>query len=51
VRFDPSDRRIIARTERLLTGVLSGARALAVGDDGAIYVCTADALIALTPEI
>jgi glucose/arabinose dehydrogenase len=51
VRFDPSDRRVIARTERLLAGVLNGARALAVGSDGSIYVCTADALIRLDLEM
>ena len=39
----------VVSTERLLGGSLDGVRALGVGPDGAIYFCTARALVKLSP--
>jgi len=47
VRFDPQDRARPMSTERLLEGRVGSVRALTVGPDGAIYFCTAKALIRL----
>ena len=46
---DPSDPRRIVSTEWLLQDAVGSIRALAVGVDGAIYVCTTDSLLTLTP--
>jgi glucose/arabinose dehydrogenase len=50
LRVDPGNRRTIAAAERLLRGRASGARALGVGPDGAIYFLTPDAVHRLAPH-
>jgi len=49
LRVDAADPRTIVAAERMLREVASGARAIGIGPDGAIYVCTPDALLRLTP--
>lgn len=46
---DPIDPRRIASTEWLLQGAVGPIRALAVGLDGEIYLCTTDSLVTLRP--
>jgi glucose/arabinose dehydrogenase len=46
-RFALDDPLRIVATERLLAGALDGARAIAVGPDGAVYLCTANAIVRL----
>ena len=49
VMLDPDDPVRVVATERLQDGLFDGVRAVAVGPDGAIYLCTAEALIRLAP--
>jgi glucose/arabinose dehydrogenase len=49
IRFDAQDATRIVATERLLQGRIAGVRAVASGPDGAIYLCTASALVRLAP--
>jgi glucose/arabinose dehydrogenase len=49
IRFDAQDATRIVATERLLEDRVGGVRAVASGPDGAIYFCTASALMRLTP--
>jgi glucose/arabinose dehydrogenase len=48
IRFDAQDAARIVATERLLQDRVGGVRAVASGPDGAIYLCTASALMRLT---
>jgi glucose/arabinose dehydrogenase len=50
VRFDPMDPRRIGASERLLEGRIGPVRAVAIDDDGAIYVAGASALWRLSPS-
>jgi glucose/arabinose dehydrogenase len=50
LRVDPGNGRTIAAAERLLRRRASGARALGVGPDGAIYFLTPDAVHRLAPH-
>ena len=47
--FESGDPRKVATTERLSNGLIEGARAIAVGRDGAIYIGTTHALVRLAP--
>jgi glucose/arabinose dehydrogenase len=49
IRFDAQNAARIVATERLLQDRVGGVRAVAPGPDGAIYFCTASALMRLTP--
>jgi glucose/arabinose dehydrogenase len=49
IRFDAQDATRIVATERLLQDRVGGVRAVASGPDGAIYLCTASALVRLAP--
>jgi glucose/arabinose dehydrogenase len=49
VRFDPSDPLKVASAEPLLRDMLGAVRAIAIGRDEAIYVCTACELARLVP--
>jgi glucose/arabinose dehydrogenase len=50
VRIDANDVTRVVSMERLLENQVGAVRALTVGPDGAIYLCTADALLRLAPE-
>ena len=50
IRIDPNDATRMVSVERLLENQLGAVRAVTVGPDGAIYLCTADALLMLSPE-
>lgn len=49
LRFDPAAPQKVIATEWLLRDSLDGARTIGVGPDGAIYLCTARALMKLAP--
>ena len=49
IRLDPATGGTIVGTERLLRGSIDSARAIDVSSEGIIYLCTRDALLALTP--
>jgi glucose/arabinose dehydrogenase len=49
IRFDAQDATRIVATERLLEDRVGGVLVVAAGLDGAIYLCTASALVRLTP--
>jgi glucose/arabinose dehydrogenase len=49
IRFDKQDATRIVATERLLQDRIGGLLVVASGPDGAIYLCTASALVRLTP--
>jgi glucose/arabinose dehydrogenase len=50
IQIDPNDATRVVSMERLFENQLGAVRALTVGPDGAIYVCTGDALFRLSPE-
>ena len=49
VRFESPESSTIAGTEWILKDQLGPIRAIAVAPDGGLYVCTADALVLITP--
>ena len=49
VRFESPESSTIAGTEWILKDQLGPIRAIAVSTDGSLYVCTADALVLITP--
>jgi glucose/arabinose dehydrogenase len=50
VRIDADDATRAVSIERLFENRLDGVRALSVGPDGAVYLCTGDALLRLAPQ-
>jgi glucose/arabinose dehydrogenase len=50
IRIDANDAARVVSMERLLENQVGAVRALTVGPDGGIYLCTADALLRLAPE-
>jgi glucose/arabinose dehydrogenase len=50
IRIDANDATRVVSIERLFENQLDGVRALSVGPDGAVYLCTGDALLRLAPE-
>jgi glucose/arabinose dehydrogenase len=49
IRIDANDATRVISLERLLENQIGAVRALTVGPDGAIYLCTGDALLRLSP--
>lgn len=51
LRLDAADPTKVVSAERLLLDAFGPIRAIGVGPDGAIYFCTADALVRLAPDL